>query len=335
MSFNWIPSHPRVLELEDLVGDVFAIHDTSTRSGNKIVVLRGEFLRSPEMVYETLAPRFKDRGYIPVLRSEDGFDVVMAYPAPPGGSGSRLWLHALLFVATVLSTLWAGASQETGQFLGPTGFLANWHLGLAFSVPLLTILGVHEFGHYFVARAYGLDVSLPYFIPFPVSPLVGTLGAVIRIQSPFESRKALFDVGIAGPLAGLVVAIPVVAWGLLNAEMASFDPELAAVTVFNEPLLFQWMADLIVDERPEGMDLVMNPYLMAGWLGFLIIDLRQFPPYTDNSILIQVANVTILCVGEIQSICQRNNNQPVGDICFVNALNGLDLLTICRNALKR
>ena len=162
----------------------------------------------------------------------------------------------------------------TGRFFGMV--LANAGYGVPFTLALLGILGIHELGHYFTARYYGLNVSLPYFIPFP-NPLTGTLGAVIRIESPFASRKALFDVGIAGPLAGLCVAIPVLIVGLSRATLMPVIGPDAGGTVFNEPLLFKFLAWLVIGPRPAGMDLSMNPLLMAGWWGLLVTALNLLP----------------------------------------------------------
>jgi Zn-dependent protease len=288
VSVEWIPSDDRILGLEDDIRDVFAINSVGTRGGGQTIVFTGQFLRSPEMVFEQVSDKFKARGFVPLLRHEGGSDVLVAYPAPATAKRSRLWLHPVLFVATVLSTLSVGVYQATRsdpvlykEYLSAQGlgglvsyFLQHWTTGIAFTVALLGILGVHEFGHYFVARKHRLDVSLPYFIPFPLNTLTGTLGAVIRIQSPFESRKALFDVGVAGPLAGLVIALPVTAIGLMQAQIVPVDPELMT---FNEPLLFQWMARAIVGDRGAGRDILMNPLLMAGWWGFFITALNLVP----------------------------------------------------------
>jgi membrane-associated protease RseP (regulator of RpoE activity) len=274
-----------VLALEGDIEDVFAVHEVSLRSRGQVIVFTGQFLRSPEIVFDAIADRFRDRGFVPLLRKDGERDVLIAYPAPAATGRSRRWINGALFVATVFSVIMAG----TWQALPPTmaiaslselarAMLENWRLGLPFAIALLGILGIHELGHYVVARHYGLHVTLPYFIPFPLNPLTGTLGAVIRINSPFESRKALFDVGIAGPLAGLAVAVPVVAVGLAQAQLVVLPttPD-AAVTVFNEPLLFQWMALLVRGPRAAGVDFVMNPLLMAGWWGFFITALNLLP----------------------------------------------------------
>jgi len=278
VSISWIPSNARVLELEDDIDGVFAVHDVSTRGGGRVVVFSGQFLRSPEMVYDEIATRFRARGYLALLRHEGGRDVLIAYPAPTMGAAGRPVVNLVLFLVTVVTTLMAGTFQALPPDLVGRFDLAliarHWTLGIPFAAALLGILGIHELGHYFVARHYGLDVSLPYFIPFPGNFFTGTLGAVIRIQSPFESRRALFDVGIAGPLAGLAVAIPVTVAGLATARMV---PVSDGAMVFNEPLLFQWLAGLVLGPRPAGMDVLLNPLLMAGWLGFLITALNLVP----------------------------------------------------------
>jgi len=279
---QWISSNDRVLALEDDLHDVFAIHEVASRGGGQVVIFTGQFLRSPELVYSQITDSFRRLGYVPLLRQENGRDVLVAYPAPAAGARPRPMVNLVLFVLTVLCTLTAGTLQylvaADPAAVGLVPLLArvpaNWVHGLPFTLALLGILGVHEFGHYFVARHYGLDVSLPYFIPFPLNPFTGTLGAVIRIQSPFESRRELFDVGIAGPLAGLVVAVPVIMLGLTQAHLARAEDAL-----FNRPLLFQWLERLIAGPLPPGMgvDLESNALLMAGWWGLLITALNLLP----------------------------------------------------------
>jgi membrane-associated protease RseP (regulator of RpoE activity) len=281
VSVHWIPSNERVLALEDDIHDVFAVHEVAARSGGQVVVFTGQFLRSPELVYDQITERFRSRGYVALLRKEAGRDILVAVPAPTAAGRPRTWVNGLLFVLTVLSTLMAGTIQYLNSTYPtldwaelPRAVVANLAHGVPFTVALLGILGVHEFGHYFVARHYRLDVSLPYFIPFPLNPFTGTLGAVIRIQSPFESRTALFDVGIAGPLAGLAVAVPVVVVGLHHAQLV---PQAEAL--FNTPLLFQWLEHLVTPAAQAGMhaDLEASPLLMAGWWGFLITALNLVP----------------------------------------------------------
>jgi hypothetical protein len=280
VSVHWIPSNERVLALEDDIHDVFAVHEVEARSGGEVVVFTGQFLRSPELVFSHITERFKRRGYVPLLRQENGRDVLVAYPAPAVAAHHRPALHVALFAVTVVTTLVAGTFQylmTARPGLDPLAALravpAHWTHGIPFAAALLGILGVHEFGHYFVARRYRLDVSLPYFIPFP-NPFTGTMGAVIRIQSPFESRRALFDVGIAGPLAGLMVAVPVI-W----AGFSRYDLAPVAEALFTRPLLYQWLERAAVGPLAAGQQVALesNPLLMAGWWGLLITALNLVP----------------------------------------------------------
>jgi Zn-dependent protease len=282
LSVHWIPSNERVLALEDGIHEVFAIHEVASRGGGQVFVFTGQFLRSPELAYNQITERFRNLGYVPLLRHESGRDVVVAYPAPAVAAPPRKAINLVLFLATVVCVLASGTLQYLMVAQPMVEDLmvlvrqipANWVHGIPFAAALLGILGVHEFGHYFLARHHRLDVSLPYFIPFPFNPFTGTLGAVIRIQSPFESRKALFDVGIAGPLAGLAVALPVLVLGLTQAKLAPVGEAL-----FNRPLLFQWLERLVTGPHPPGMqvDLESNPLLMAAWWGLLITALNLVP----------------------------------------------------------
>jgi membrane-associated protease RseP (regulator of RpoE activity) len=131
----------------------------------------------------------------------------------------------------------------------------------------------HEMGHYLACRRYGVDASLPFFIPFPFH-FVGTFGAFIRIRSPFPDRRVLFDVGIAGPLAGFVVCLPVLALGVMEAEVV---PATFVGLGLGEPLLFQWATALLRDDLPAGSTLVIGPLGMAAWFGLLLTALNLMP----------------------------------------------------------
>lgn len=166
----------------------------------------------------------------------------------------RLWLHVLLLLLTVVSTTLVG--------------------GLAYSTCLLTILGAHEFGHYFAARHYRVEATLPYFIPFP--SLFGTLGAVIRMSPRIPNRKALFDIAASGPLAGLVVAIPVSLLGIYLSERTILDPE-KSIILLGDPLLFRAMEWVFFGARSEGWDLMLHPIGFAGWVGLFVTALNLLP----------------------------------------------------------
>lgn len=145
--------------------------------------------------------------------------------------------------------------------------------GLTFAMVLLTILTAHEMGHYVACRRYGVEATLPFFIPAPPLFLAGTFGAFIKMKSPIPSRRALFDIGLAGPLAGFVVVLPVAVIGVLNLESATL-PLGDSVIIFSDPLLIQLIA------RLSGTDLsssVTNPFHMAAWIGLLVTGLNLMP----------------------------------------------------------
>jgi membrane-associated protease RseP (regulator of RpoE activity) len=183
----------------------------------------------------------------------------------------RYWLHALLFVATFLTTTAQGASDAHGG--GALWPLAD---GLAYSVPLMTILVFHEFGHYFAARAHGVPATLPYFVPLPPRfGLLGTMGAVI-LQSPTSDRKKLIDIGAAGPLAGLLVAIPVLFYGL---TLSSVRPMAPLGMQEGNSLLYAVLKRLATGEwlPGGGRDVVLHPTAWAGWAGLLVTMLNLLP----------------------------------------------------------
>jgi membrane-associated protease RseP (regulator of RpoE activity) len=199
----------------------------------------------------------------------------------------RYWLHALLLVATLLSTTVVGAEMaksftqsrpiDFGESL--TGYLRIWQdpsfllSGLPFSVTLLTILLAHEFGHFLTARYYLVDASLPYFIPFP--SLIGTMGAFIRIRSAILSRRILFDIGIAGPLAGFVALLsPLVAGVALSKVVPGIGH--SGDLVFGTPLIVRMMEWVRFPGVPAG-DIYLHPVARAAWVGLLATALNLLP----------------------------------------------------------
>jgi len=187
-------------------------------------------------------------------------------PAPPQSAWRRWGRNLALFLLTAASVFLVGASTSTPVF-DPSS-------GLRLMFGLLSILTAHEMGHYLAARYYRVDASLPYFIPFP--SLVGTLGAFIRIRGPIPHRRALFDIGVAGPLAGFVVCLPVLWLGLREATIVSLDPELGGIYL-GEPLLFQWFAGMMHGAVPDGMTLTLGPLGLAGWFGLFVTALNLIP----------------------------------------------------------
>jgi membrane-associated protease RseP (regulator of RpoE activity) len=186
-------------------------------------------------------------------------------------------IHLVLFLATGLTTVMAGAIQQ-----GVIPWETPWQVykGLPFSLTLLVILFCHEMGHYLMARYHGLDVSLPYFLPAPPIPfLIGTLGAFIRIRSPILNKPALMDVGAAGPLSGVLVTLPLLVIGLQLSDiqlMPDGAGELPGI-VLGESILFKIMCWLTLGSLPENANLIMHPIAFAGWIGLLVTNINLIP----------------------------------------------------------
>ncbi len=184
--------------------------------------------------------------------------------------------HFLLFVLTLATTTFFGGyglfSERSlpGAAADPT----VWSAGLAFSIPLLLILGIHELGHTVACRYYGLPATLPYFIPAPVG--IGTFGAVISIRAPITRKRVLFDVGAAGPLAGFISALPILGWGILTSRPTIGRPA-GGYLDFGEPLLFRWAEHALVPATRHGADLALSPAGFAAWFGLLVTALNLLP----------------------------------------------------------
>src|SRR5262245_1837418 len=209
-----------LLWIEDVLrrglGDLFAVRERQAMGHT--LQWSGELLVQPNQALPLLEARFKPYGYTPFLKRERGVTWIQAVPLAQVEDRSNPAVNVVLFLLTLVSTLAAGC-LVSGSFPFVTfDPLAEPHRlldGLPFAFTLLAILGTHEFGHYFTARHYGASVTLPYFIPAPPPVfLFGTLGAVIRMRSPARDRNSLFDIAVAGPLAGLVVALPALWLGL-------------------------------------------------------------------------------------------------------------------------
>ncbi len=222
--------------------------------------------------------------------------LVLVRPLAPARR-ERWWLHAGLFALTVLCALGAGLAL-TGDPLatgGPLGGAAHfaqrmyrgeWRLlgaGWQFAAPLLGILLVHELGHYIAARRYAIDASPPYFLPVPptVSP-IGSLGAFLRLRSPVHDRRQLLDVGAAGPLAGFVMTVLVLAWGYLGSEPMEpgLEPLRTFVILAGEPVaLGDSLLTLLVREllHPGAASLHLSLAAFAGWVGAFVTGLNLLP----------------------------------------------------------
>jgi membrane-associated protease RseP (regulator of RpoE activity) len=189
----------------------------------------------------------------------------------------------VLFLLTVASTLLAGADHFAGYYadfgtrpmdLSAPALLLN---GLWYSASILAILGAHEFGHYYACRYYGIDASLPYFLPTPPFFLTGTFGAFIRIRQRIPGKRELFDIGIAGPIAGFLVAVPVLLVGMGLSKVTALPADTSGFVELGEPLLFKAVAWLYWGTPPTGHSINMHPMAFAAWFGLLATALNLFP----------------------------------------------------------
>jgi len=194
----------------------------------------------------------------------------------------RVWLHALLFILTIATTTLVGALHYEGYLSDFTNTASGLPVssllvrGLWYSGTILAILGCHELGHYFACRYYDVDASLPFFIPAPL-PLTGTLGAFIRIREPIPTKRMLFDIGIAGPIAGFVVAVPALFAGVAMSHVARLPADPDGMIELGEPPLFKLASLLLWGTIPEGYSLNMHPMAFAAWFGLLATALNLFP----------------------------------------------------------
>jgi membrane-associated protease RseP (regulator of RpoE activity) len=181
------------------------------------------------------------------------------------------WVNILLFAATLLTTTYAGALQRGVNLLDD---LSRFDLGLPFALTLMSILLVHEFGHYTLARIHGVNATLPYFIPAP--SFVGTFGAFIRMKSPPLNRTHLFDVGVAGPLAGFVVAVAAVYVGL-RLSVTTSEGGMEGGIALGSSLLLSFLSVLALGDLPSNLSITLHPIGFAGWIGLLVTAMNLLP----------------------------------------------------------
>jgi membrane-associated protease RseP (regulator of RpoE activity) len=205
------------------------------------------------------------------------------YVMPASRPPERVWKYVALFLLTLVTTTLVGIDHYASFLSGFRSIdlpFSLWELvvrGLWYSLSILAILGAHEFGHYYACRYYGVDASLPYFLPVPFV-LTGTLGAFIRIRQQIPTKRALFDIGIAGPIAGFVVLVPVLMIGMYLSQVIQVPTDFKGpVYELGEPLLFKAIAWLTFGPVPEGYTVNMHPVAFAAWFGMLATTLNLFP----------------------------------------------------------
>lgn len=258
------------------------------------VICRGQLRSNPEVAYRTVRENvethFGKRFLVLFQNSFNGkpFFALVANPyeqkarlAPWLQRSSQPWLALSLLVITLFTTTVAGAINILE--LPKEAVISNLQLlwqGLSYSLPLMLILGVHETGHYIAARAYQIQVTLPYFIPFPY--FLGTFGAFISMQSPIPHRKALFDVSLAGPVAGLIITLPCLVWGLMHSATVPLTAESGILAIQSLNPRFSTLL-VLISKFALGNDLIpqtaihLHPVAVAGYVGLILTAFNLIP----------------------------------------------------------
>jgi membrane-associated protease RseP (regulator of RpoE activity) len=239
------------------------------------LTLRGRLSGPAAARYRAIRAGMESLGFTPFLRRAGEQDELLAVPGVVERRPARLGLPIVLFLATIVTVLMAGAAYEDVDLLSqPSRILA----GVPFAATLLGILFTHEMGHYIVGRLRKAPVSLPYFIPLPPQiSFTGTLGAVIVQREPMEDRKTILEIGIAGPLAGLAVAIPLLLYGLATSTVG--PPPAGGYVQEGNSLLYIAAKWLIFGRflPSGGMDVQLNPIAWGAWIGLLVTMINMLP----------------------------------------------------------
>jgi Zn-dependent protease len=276
-----VSSRRRVLPPEEQPEPIKEVMEvaTATEEGG-IKIFRGRLRSSAALAYAKLKNAFSGWN-IPLIQEDRNLGTSIALlPAAELASTRKRFdpaLHIGLFVLTMITTTWAGALYQGIDLVAhPERFVDGVH----YSFGLLAILGVHELGHYFLARQHGMQVTPPYFIPVPFA--LGTFGAFIRMRSPAENRRMLFDVAVAGPLAGLAIAIPALIIGLQSSTIVpgirSQSMGILGGTTIDSSILFALISKLSLGEAVNTHHVLkLSPLAFAGWLGLLVTALNLLP----------------------------------------------------------
>ncbi len=280
------------------IADLFEVSDTTLDQPQRGQVrFRGQFLVDTAVCFDELRHRFEQHGFTPLIRQEDEQIALIGLPVVFNPPRSNWVINLVLFILTIGSTLLVGAAQE----IGPGETFSLWR-GWPFSLSILLILGAHELGHYFAARYHKVAVTLPYFIPLPIISPVGTLGAFIQLRSPFKTKRELFDIGVAGPLGGLIFRLPRIFWGVATSDVSTIERGPSFVLEGNS-IFYLWVKFIVhgellpsflaYDSLPflseffrllignipggGGTDILMSSIAFAAWFGLFVTAMNLIP----------------------------------------------------------
>jgi len=291
-----------------LIARILRIDDTTWGDEKKgfIVRFRGQlYSQDSAQAYDQLAQDLRNFKVIPLFRVEENRHVIVLLNGVIQPKPTKVWGNVLFFILTVLSVMFTGAVSYAGDIpTNPTDWFSFMLNGLPFAVALMAILVCHEFGHYLAGKYHKTVVTLPFFIPFPLS-LFGTMGAFIQLKEPPKNRRILLDIGIAGPLAGLIVAVPILLLGLYLSPVERIPFQLPIGQIFEgnsilylllkyiatgqllpqpfnyaslDPILYWFRYFFTGSPLPAGgLDVTLHPIAWAGWAGLLVTALNLIP----------------------------------------------------------
>lgn len=299
-------------QIDALVGRIFVIEDKTVGTAQQKFILRyrGKLcMEDSAAAYDQLAAQLEPLGLTPLFRWEENRQAIVLIPGLPKPRPSNPRINLILFIATLLTVWFSGALYGLEEPLpsDPVQVVLLFiRRGWPFAISMIAILGAHEFGHYLMGRHHGVHVTLPYFIPMPFSPF-GTMGAFINMKEQPKNRRQLLDIGIAGPLAGMVVAVPVLLLGLSLSKVgplplaAQSDTMLtlegnsvlylflkffmfghllpAPATYGNLSPWLYWLRYFFTGQPfpMGGTDVMLHPVAMAGWVGLLVTTMNLIP----------------------------------------------------------
>ena len=259
--------------IEEVVNYLKTKMDIEDITGSLTVTQVSGTLHQPvDQTIKDIKAYFSQTEYTPLFDYDDKSHIIKYGIFKKTVDKQKYWLNILLFFATLLSTIFAGSLNSGGN---PFKNFTDLWLGIPFSFSIMAILTCHELGHYFVSRKAGMITTLPYFIPVPFH-FIGTFGAVIRMKSIVPDRRSLLKVGMAGPLAGFLVALPITIIGISLSEFRP-APETVEFLKLGDSLLFWGLAKILHPSIPPGHDLFLHPIAFAGWLGFLVTSMNLIP----------------------------------------------------------
>jgi len=271
--------------LKKEVGQLFPFYDIKFNLNSVAFFCRID-KESLEYNFDILRKSLSKKGYTPMLRYEKGEHIIFIIKKPIRKEKSVL-INITLLIATIITTVITGSILYLGHFdiwtvtnvINVFNVKNLFYGGILFAFPLMSILFVHEMGHYFSSKKHGIKTSLPFFMPIPpILPSfnIGTFGALISSSDPMPNKKALFDVGISGPIAGFLVAMPVTIFGIMTSSPAPLTEPVSGEIMLGGSILFSFLSSTILN-IPAGSPIDLSLTAFAGWVGLLITSINLLP----------------------------------------------------------